>query len=257
MLLRLILFYFKRSHNNENFQYYTELKDVFKNFDAIRLKIAPLVATFLKCYEAEDEVLQKISKLDTTDFISAARKGRQNRFRGLTTVNRGMSYHFEEFYTQASHRLQIVFDTYGNIIKLPLNEETSAIYNLVQELYKNYAKDLQYLGLTDWVDRLSAENEGVERLIKERDDRNAIKTKYKMKEARAATDQAYVAIMNRLNALIEVEGEEAYTDFIIKMNLITKRYNLAIAQREGRAKAKKTAADAPAPPATATEEGKE
>ncbi|MDR2910270.1 MAG: DUF6261 family protein [Bacteroidales bacterium] len=49
--------------------------------------------------------------------------------------------HFTESVRTAARRLQIVFDTYGNVAAKTLNEETSAITNLIQELAGTYSED--------------------------------------------------------------------------------------------------------------------
>jgi hypothetical protein len=53
------------------------------------------------------------------------------------------------------------------------------------------------------------------------------------------TDKAYHAIANRINALIIIDGPDNYAVFVDKINAFIDKYNNIIAQRTGRAKAKK------------------
>jgi hypothetical protein len=46
--------------------------------------------------------------------------------------NKSLLKHFETAKRQAAERLQIVFNTYGNVAIKFLNEETNAIYNLLR-----------------------------------------------------------------------------------------------------------------------------
>ena len=45
-----------------------------------------------------------------------------------------------------------------------------------------------------------------------------------LKRARAATDKAYRQLVKMVNALVMVEGEEAYADFVAEQNSLIKRY---------------------------------
>jgi hypothetical protein len=54
-----------------------------------------------------------------------------------------------------------------------------------------------------------------------------------VKEARALIDKTYRQLLGRVEALIVVEGEAAFAEFVRKLNLIVDKYNLALAQRKG------------------------
>jgi len=47
-------------------------------------------------------------------------------------------------------------------------------------------------------------------------------------------DKAYTTIVDRINALIIVNGARGYTAFVNELNERVDKYNLIIAQREGR-----------------------
>lgn len=55
-----------------------------------------------------------------------------------------------------------------------------------------------------------------------------------MKQVRYDVDTAYRAIVDRINALIVINGESAYKNFVIEMNLRISKYKNLIAQRKGR-----------------------
>jgi hypothetical protein len=153
--------------------------------------------------------------------------------------------HYNDDVVQSARRLKVVADTYGNLAAKPINEETSGIYNFVQELDSpKYAEDVKTVGITGHVRKLESDNRAFDALLKSRDDENAVKTQLKMKECRAATDSAYNAIVRQINALQVVEGEDAYIAFVNRLNIVIDRYNNLLAQRAGRAKAKKANAGA-------------
>ena len=55
-----------------------------------------------------------------------------------------------------------------------------------------------------------------------------------MKEVRRDVDKAYRAITTRIEALVVVNGPEAYTPFINELNIRIEKYNNILAQRQGR-----------------------
>jgi len=59
-----------------------------------------------------------------------------------------------------------------------------------------------------------------------------------LRKARTALDAAYRTIIERINALVIVEGEEQWIDFIRSLNTVIDKYAVAIKQRAGKAAAK-------------------
>lgn len=144
--------------------------------------------------------------------------------------------------TQASeigHTFTYEMNRLRNVAQLPLNEETSAIYNLVQELRANYAAELTKLALAAWVDKLEADNKAYEELVKSSYEEDAAKTELKAKEARTAIDITVRKIFERIEALMLIEGEQNYTEFVRRLNLQIDKYDNTLAQRRGAAKAKR------------------
>jgi hypothetical protein len=220
--------------NDEHFQFQTEFRDLVNAAGAETLKIKSLFDAYLPCYNDEDEAFRKIAKSAITADVEAADQLRDTTFRGLTGSNKAALNHYDAETGAAARRLKVLFDTYGNLAVKPLNEETSALYNLLQELTGAYAQDIQTAGLTGWVNKLDADNKAFAALVKMRNDENAAKTQLKMKETRAAVDKAYATIVERINALIIVEGKANYSDFVNKLNGYIEKYNNTLAQRLGR-----------------------
>ena len=236
---------FRTFRNNEHFQCQTEFKALVEEFNPAALKIEPLFGdSYIPLYNAEDEALIKITKSTFTDERGDADRGRDQTFRGLVDTVNGALNHFDPDVQAAARRLKIVFDTYGNVAKLPLNEETSAIYNLVQDLYEKYSIEVGQVNIMPWVDKLKADNQAYEALVTGGYEEEAAKTELKAKETRTEVDVVVRQIIERVEALIVVEGETNYADFVRRLNLQFDRYANTLAQRQGVAKAEKKKAAA-------------
>jgi hypothetical protein len=233
--------------NDEHFQFNTEFRDSVVAATPAALKIQAQYDTYLPLYEQEDEVLKKIMKSVFTEDINAADHQRDITFRGMIDANHSALKHFNARTQTAAKRLKIVFDTYGNVAKKPINEETSAIYNLLQELRGNYAADVATVNIADWATELEANNLALENLVKNRYDESAAKTDLVLKQVRLQVDAAYHAIVERLDALSLVEGTPVYETFIHSWNVVVEKYNDIAAQRHGRNVKKSPSSPQPPP----------
>ncbi len=219
--------------NEEHFQFYTDFKNLVETHDPISLGIEFAFNAFLPFYNDEREALDIIRKSFLTDDISMADDLRDNTFRGLCDVVTSAEHHFLAEKRAAAGRIQIVLDHYGNISRKPYDEETAAINSLLGDL-EGMTDDATLLGLTDWLNELQANNVAFDTLKKDRYTQEAGKTQLRMKEVRLEVDKAYKKIAERMDALVIVNGEEAYAAFVNELNERIESYVLLLAQRKGR-----------------------
>ena len=231
---------FRTLRNNEHFQCQTEFKTLVETLNPAKLKIElHFNLNYIPAYNAEDEALIKIIKNTFSEQRSDADRTRDQTFRGSAdTVIAGQN-HFEPEVREAARRLKIVFDRFGNVAQLPLNEETSAIYNLVQEVTEKHTTDAEKLGLLPWMNKLKVDNQAYEALVTGGYEEEAAKTELKAKTTRAEVDKVVRQIIERIEALIVIEGEAAYTEFVRRLNLIFDKYANTLALRKGISKANK------------------
>ena len=229
--------------NEEWFQFNTEVKSLVEQYTPQTLEIENLFATFLSLYANADEALEIIRKSATTEQITEADAARDTVFRGFADAVKSANKHFDAVKRAAAKRLQIVFDTYGNLARKSYDEETALIYNFLQEMKGKYSNDIATLGLNDWVVQLETDNQTFETLMKTRDNETSTKTALRMKNVRTEADRCYRDILDRLDALMLVKGLLPYEPFVRDLNVRVERYSNTVAQRKGRnaAKRKKTA----------------
>ena len=229
--------------NEEWFQFNTEVKTLVEQYAPQTLEIEALFASFLSLYANADEALEIIRKSATTEQIAETDAARDTVFRGFADAVKSANNHFDTIKRAAAKRLQIVFDGYGNLARKSYDEETASIYNFLQEMNGKYANDIMTLGLNDWVMQLEADNQAFETLTKTRDNETSTKTALRMKNVRTETDRCYRDILDRLDALMLINGTLPYEAFVRNLNVRVERYSNTVAQRKGRnaAKKKKTA----------------
>ena len=223
-----------KMRNDEYFQYHTEFIELVNRAGADNLKIEPQFETYMPLYAQVDEALMKIMKSAYTAKIQEADKRRDKVFRGLVDKCRAAEKHFRPEAQQAAEKLKILFNTYGNLAKRPLNEQTSGVYNLLQELEGRFADDIRAVGVEEWVAELKDANNAFVELYRQRFDETTERTDIVLRKARTALDAAYRTIIERINALVIVEGEERWIDFIRSLNTVIDKYATIIKQRTGR-----------------------
>ena len=224
--------------NEEHYQFQTDFKGLVEKNTPAALGIAVQFTAYLPLYANEGEALNVIRRSAVTDDLTDADILRDSTFRGVTDAVKAATHHFEASVRAAAARLQVVLDTYGNIAKKPYDEETAAITSLIAELRTGYAADVSTLGISAWIDELDRNNIAFDALKKERYTQDAERTQLKMKETRVAVDQCYHEIVERINALIIVNGAAAYGSFVNELNARIDAYNQMLALRKGKKDAK-------------------
>ena len=227
-----------RMRNDEHFQYMTALKTAVKKYGgAGALKIEKLYDRLEILYNQEDEALKKILKSIITDEIQEADSYRDQIFRGMADTAKAALNHFDQKISKAAQKLKIVFDTYGNLAKKTLNEETSAVYNLLQDLFMKYKDESHTVGIMDWMYELQNANQKFDQLMTDRYDESAMKTDLVLREVRLQLDAVYRSIVERINAAAVMEdNNNSINGFIKYFNEVIQKYNDIIAQRKGRSK---------------------
>jgi hypothetical protein len=210
--------------NDAHFQYHTEFRDLVAKHGAEALKVKPQFDAYMPLYNRVDEDLKKIVKSEFTAKIHEADKARDEIYTGMAETNAAAIKHFNPQIREAAARLKILFDTYGNVASKPLNEETSAIYNILQELQGKYAPDVATVGISQWISELQTRNAAFENLVKERFDETASRTDIVLKKARAELDEAYRVIVELIDALAIVKGEANYEPFARTLNAVIAKY---------------------------------
>ena len=225
--------------NDTHFQFHTEFKDLAQKHDPDALKIRQEYDAYLLLYDKVDLALKKISKSAITEKIQNADKARDEIWLDLVETSTAALRHFDPEVREAAKQLKIVFDTYGNIAKKPLNDQTSATYNIVQDLEGRYAPDVAKVGLGPWLAELKARNIAFSDLMRERFDESSLKVDIVLKKARVQLDEAYYAIAELVYALLLVEKAAGYEAFIKKLNPIISKYAITLAARAGRVSKKR------------------
>lgn len=225
-----------RLRNEEHFQFFTSFRDLVLVSTPTALKIEALFSQFQAAYINELAALDVVRKNAISDDLVEADNNRDSVFRGMCDAVKSALNHFNADIRAAAERLQIVLNTYGNLAIKPYDAETGGMNSLINDFTTTYAADVAVVGLTGWVTELAAKNKAFDDLKNNRYSDEAAKTILRMKEERVKTDAIYRQIVERINALVIVEGEATYAGFVNELNERIQGYDNTIAIRRARAK---------------------
>ena len=210
--------------NDLHFQFQSDFGALVGAFGAAALKVAPQYAQWQARFALEDEALKKIAASSLTKRIHDADRARDNTFAGMVEIVHAYLKYYDAQTAEAARRVKIVLDTYGNIAKKPMREQTSAVHNLLQELRGTFAADCLSVRVDAWVSRLAVENNAVISLMGERVSEFAAKTDVVLRDARRDVDESFKQICEIINVYVLLEGASAYEPFIRPLNELIKEY---------------------------------
>lgn len=219
--------------NAGHYQYQTDFNNSIIKYSPQVLGIEEVYAAYLPHYEDEGIALVAITQSATTDEIDAADKERDFTFRGLADRVTNSLNHYSNEVREAARRAKVIFDAYGNLAPKPDDEESGLIKSLIADLRTKVGAELMLLGLVDWVDELERRNDAFVALQASRNSEEANRSELRMKKVRLEVDPAYRKIVERINALIIVNGEAPYAEFVKEVNARIGRAQDVIAQRKG------------------------
>jgi len=232
-------FSLSRLQNEEHFKFQTGFKELTIKLTPAALGIGPQFSAYLPLYDNECDAIDFVRKSDFTDALVDCDAVRDYTFRGFADYIKSAFNHYIPEMKLAARRVQIVIDEHGNIAAKTYDKETAAIISLISKLNQDYADDVTTLGIAGWLNELQANNETFDQLMNSRYTQETIKTQLRMKTVRTEVDDAYRTIINRINALIIVNGETGYKEFVNEMNQRIDRNNNQLSARLGRSASEK------------------
>lgn len=227
--------------NEEHYKFHLDVTKLAAQYTPTVLGIEQKYPFYLAVFDAEAKALNVVQGSVLTDELIDADSERDDTFNGLSTTIKAALNHFDPETKAAANRLKLLFNTYGNLAVKPYDQETASIVKLVAELRGSYLADSTKLNLSGWVTELEAKNNAFEAIKQSRYTESTIKPQQNLKLARVDTDTAYRAIVKRIEASMELNGDTVYAGFVNELNARIGNYQQLLAQRQGRnAKAKES-----------------
>ena len=216
--------------NAAHYQFQTDFNELVTRYTPKSLNIEDAYAVYKPRFLDEGVALNVITKSATTEQIEGADHDRDITFRGMSDEAHSKLKHYNPAVQEAAKRVVVILDSYGNLAPKPIDEESALLVSLIADLRTKAAADIATIGIDGWIPVLESQNNTVIALEASRNSEAANRSELKMKQVRVEVDAAYNAIVKRINALIVVNGEAPYAEFVKELNTRIDRAASAIAQ---------------------------
>lgn len=175
--------------------------------------------------EEEDKNYVISQKSLLTKRIVEADRQRDQMFMGYRSAVYGFLRSPDKAMAEAAERLWAHLTDYRISTSWQFDRETAAIANLLKDCETKYAADVTKLNVKAYVDALKAANEKVDELLLTRTTDRSAQAYGALRNARRASDAAYIRMVKVVNALAILHNDTAKCDDFIKfMNAEIKHY---------------------------------
>lgn len=225
----------QRMNNGAHFTFVSNILARAEADTAVKGKASELVSNFKVAVAAEDEALKISQKSLLTDDIAKADIDRDALYAGYKkAVEAFLAMPIADMAQAAKVLAQHIKDYKINTAG-QLDKETGLLVNFITDLEDKYSAQVAKLGLTAFVTNLKEANERVRMLTLQRTNEKMGVTVGALKAARAASDDAYRALVKMVNALALVYGEKDYTAFIDYANTEITHYKREVLNQKASA----------------------
>lgn len=222
--------------NEEHYKFLSDVNGLISIFTAASLLIVAEYASFQKLYSDEGEALNFVRKSNYSDQLHAADTKLNDTLNSIDHAICSGLKHYIPAVKDASIHLNLLWEANGNITNKAQKNKSGAIKKLIAELRGPYSQDVMSAGLDGWVNQLDMDLMAYDTVENSRYDEKEEKTHLRMKEVRKESDATYHTIIEKINALMIVNGEAPYLDFVNKLNLRIDSYANNLALRNGKGK---------------------
>lgn len=222
-------------------------------------KVIDLQASYTQALTAFDKSLKTGGASIYSEQLVAIDARRDEAYSGLAGQIRNCIRHFDPEKAAAAKEADLILRKYGNPTALPYVQENGVIHNIIQDLEdfdqstppaegggddggdedilsfsapSRAANRLATIGAREWLDRFKTINEQFLTIFTLRNTKRATVVTGESTAARRTVDGAYRALVKRINALVEVNGDTDYLEIINAINTLIDRQKAVLAARK-------------------------
>lgn len=227
-----------RLHTQEDFNFQTRVRDLAQECLTLETDKA-MVDGYTASVNALDAALKQSDKNSFTALMNEADAKADKRWSATYAYVKAMMEHPEMEKAEAASQAVDIFQKYGILTTMGFDEEYGRYANLLQDLVNLPEETKDYLYLDPWLDAMDTAVAQFQYLRSQKTKEDSNRVVGWVKDARLAADTSYKSLAQRVNALVIVMGEEAYGEFIDRLNVMIAEAQAMIASRSTKAAKKR------------------
>lgn len=193
--------------------------------------IVPTVVKFNLAFKEFDDALKESAKLAGSSAKTIADENRGMAWRKMYAYLKAMEGSPNTLKAKSAVLVKNLFNKYGCPTNLPYAEETGILVNLLQDLNAVNQSTKELLDLEEWTKALKDANDefvaALEVVVIEKSSRITGLIKTKRKEC----EKMYQTLVNVVNSMIIVQGEEYYRTFVEHLNVMIDEQKTVLRRR--------------------------
>ena len=227
-----------RLHTQEDYNFHTRVRDLAQETLTLESDKA-MIDSYQANVEGLDAALKRSDKNSYTAALNQADSVADRRWSTSYAYVKAMAEHPNAEMAEAAAKLVAIFQKYGILTTMGFDEEYGRYANLLQDLAALPQETKEMLQFEPWLDAMDFAVAQFQELRKEKIKEDSTRVVCQVKDARLAADNGFKALVQRVNALVIVNGEAPYTAFIDQLNVMIADAQAMIASRSTKsAKAK-------------------
>ena len=237
--------------NEEHFNFLTDFSELITAATPAALNIADEYAAFTPLLAEEASVMEIIRKNSYTESVIEADEARDLIFNFIRASVKNMTKSYDATIVAAAEKVLNIINNYKAVSQFGLQEETGKIINLLDDLKQTSVMALcTQIGIKAHLTELENANNRFKTLMTDRRAEEAQKPLRSAGDIIEEIKAPYNAIIDKINALVVVNGETDYKDFVTKANVLISEYRKVVKMRRSRADADDESEETPAPEPT-------
>ena len=190
------------------------------------------VDTHKTAVDGLDGALKVSTTVPSAKWVTEADAARDFAWSGLYYYVKAMTAHPDASIAAAAERALAILEKYGNPTAKPQLEESGILYNLLQELNEaKEAGDFNGLDIEPWMERLENAEYSFLTATDEKVQEEAAREVGLSKQARQAADDAYRKLVDIVNMLAAMHGDEKFATFIGNVNALVEQQRTKLKTR--------------------------
>lgn len=221
-----------RNENHNAFMY--TVKSLLQAEKELLQGSEQLIEKFIVAMQAEEKANRVSRKSELTRELVKLDAQRQEIYAGLLYHYESCLRHYDTGKREAAKQLSPIMKSIAHIHNKSKIERTVALWKITAIIRKEkYDPVVQTLGISGWLDALDAASQAYNVTDNKRNTEKSQRGNGNVLSTRVVTDEAYKAIVSRVNALAVVNGPEKYAALIRRMNKHIHESKRSLAISEG------------------------
>jgi len=200
------------------------------------LHITDEYAAFTPLLAEEASVMEIIRKNSYSESVIEADEARDLIFNFIKTSVKNLTRSYEATVAAAAEKVLNIINNYKAVSRFGLQEETGKLISLLADLREPSVLALcTQIGITAHLTELENANNRFKTMMTDRRAEEAQKPLRSAGDLINEIKTPYNAIIDKINALVVVNGEAGYKDFVTKVNVLISEYRKVVRMRRSRA----------------------